>query len=161
MNNLAKILEYTYAGDSERKRILNKTDFPIGLKELLLDSNTQEVTLVNQEIHNALVDGANKRSIIRNVLPVINVNSNKPTIPSTLSPSSYIDPVAQAASISNMDGYFASGQLNIQKYSTKVGITNDLIEDKEWDIISVQVERAGALIENSLNKIGLFFIFIR
>ena len=155
MNNLAKILEYAYANDYEKQKILKKDDFPEDLKELLLDSNTEESTLIRHEMHQALVDGADKRSLIRNVLPTLNVNTNKPTLTSTNASNSYIEPTAQGAAIPNMDGVLVSGQFDIKTYSTNIGITNELIEDQEWDIIATMVEKAGALLENSLNKIGI------
>jgi len=156
MGKLAKVLEYTYAGDNERKEILNQSNFPKDIKQLLLsEEGTGSDNLLNIELENALHVGAEKRSVIRKLIPTIDVNEYRAVVPSMISPSGCVDKVSEGAAFPTMKATFASGTVEINKYATSIPITHELIEDGQWDIIEILVQRAGALLENTLNKVGM------
>ena len=155
MGRLATILEYTYAGDSERKKILKSYKFPTDVRELVMSEDMEEDTLVNIEIQNTIVEGAKSRSVIRKVLPIININTYNTLVPYDVSPSGTIDAVGEIAAVPTLRSSFSSGSISPNKYSTKIQITDELLEDHRWDLVEIQVKRAGALLENTLNKIGM------
>jgi len=155
MSRLAKILEYTYAGNLERKKLINRPSFPYDIKELLMSEGMEADTILTEELQGALIDGAEKRSVIRKILPIIKVSKYKAIVPTNISPSGVVGPTAEGAVPASLEGSYSSGSLSINKYSTKIGITNEMIEDCQWDVIEYQVKRAGALLENTLNKDGM------
>ena len=155
MGKLSKILEYAYAGNLEKKRLINGPTFPREVKELLVSEGMNTSTLVSLGVQEALVDGAETRAVIRNVLPTIKVSKYNTMVPTNLSPSGVVSPTAETAIPPILNSSYASGTLDIEKYSTRVGITSEMIEDCQWDIIEAEVKRAGAILENTLNKVGM------
>ena len=155
MGKLAKILEYAYANDSEKKKLLNNSHLPKDIKELLLSESMEEGTLINEGMNIALVAGAENRSVIRKVLPIVTIGAYNNVIPYNLSPSGGVSAVGEAASIPSLRSAYGSGSVRPKKYSVRVGITNEMIEDCRWDLVELEFNRAGALLENTLNRVGM------
>jgi len=155
MNQLARVLEYTYAENSKKQRLMDSNRFPSEVKNLLMSEGMEEGNVLEIEVNKALVDGASKRSVIRKAIPTVNVGSSKALIPSNLSPSGVAECISEAATIPDLWSTYTSGTLDVKKYATKIGITEELVEDHEWDLVTLEVERAGALLENALNKAGM------
>jgi len=155
MGRLAKVLEYTYAGDSERKRILRSPRFPTDVRELVMSESMEEDTLVSQEIEKTILEGAETRSVIRKVLPIVDINTYNTLVPYDLSPSGSLEPVGEVAEAPTLVTYFQSGSVQPRKYSTKIQITNEMLNDHRWDLVETQIKRAGAVLENTLNKVGM------
>lgn len=161
MSKLTSLLEYCDSNKQKKKSLLNSNKFitETGLnkeqRELLLSEAETETTLVNAAVLEAITNGANKRQIIRKALPIYKVNSYKARVPYSSVPTDYANEVGEGAAIQPIDGSYGSGSKEIKKFAVRAAVTNELIEDSEFHIVEHELERAGAMIENSLNKEGI------
>ena len=121
-------------------------------KQLLL-SETGETDLVVREVIGAIVEGAKAREAARKVIPIINTVSDTCRVTYGSSPSgSYASYVAEGASI-NIDGIqWSKTDIDIKKAAVRIPITNELIEDSEFDVVELELKKAGAKLENKLNQ---------
>ena len=160
MSQLTELLKFSYAGNSEKKRMLNTESFKCTVldnltgdeKNLLLSENDDYATLLQTEVIGTIVAGANQRRVIRDILPIYQVNSYKARVPFGSSPNSYATEVEDGGAIPTLDGAYYSGNKEIKKFAVRPNITNEIIEDDDYHIIESQLMRAGAAIENALNR---------
>jgi len=153
MSRLTNIMEYHLGGSTKQQKILNSYSFPEDMKTLLLGETNESADLVKREVIGALVEGAESRRSTRLVIPTINTNSNTCRVIYGSSPSGqYVDYVGEGAKIPQMSNTYSKTDISTKKAAIRPNITNELIEDSMFDIIELEIRRAGALLENTLNR---------
>src|SRR4030042_522195 len=81
MSKLTKLLEYGFAGNTERSRMLNKESFKniIGLDtHKLLQSEANAIadsTLVQEEVYKTVIEGTEPVKCMREVVPIFNTDT--------------------------------------------------------------------------------------
>jgi hypothetical protein len=121
-------------------------------KQLML-SEAGETDLVLREIIGTVVEGAKSRESARKVLPIINTASNTCRVTYGASPSGqYSGYTAEGATIPIDSIRFSSTNITVQKAAIRVPITKELIEDAQFDVIELELKKAGAKLENQLNR---------
>jgi len=157
MSKLTKLLEYTCAGNSEKSSLLNQPSFMNTFneseKQLVQGETTQANYLVQREVLNAIVVGAKSRESARNIVPLINTKSNTCRVPYGASPSGqYANFVAEGAAIPTDAITYSKTDITAQKAAVRPMVTNELIEDAHFDVIELELKKAGAKLENKLNQ---------
>jgi len=156
---LVKLLQYAFAGNTERSRMLNSEDFkktvldtiPKETRELMKSEGLESTTLLQEEVYKTIVEGGQPFRCMREVLPVIKTDSYSVRIVYGES-GSYADEIAEGAKIPVNTQSLSKRDITIKKYGTRPLITNELIEDGLFDIVELELRWAGARLENTLNR---------
>lgn len=159
MSRLTKMLEYAYAGNTERSRIANTESFrktvldtiPKERKELLMSEGMESDTLLQEEVYNTIIEGSKPIQCVRNVFPVINTDTYQIRITKESGNLGKAVDVAEGAAIPIDTETFTTTNLEIKKVGTRPIITNELIEDGLWDMVEFELMRAGQKLEHKLN----------
>jgi len=156
MSKLTKLLEYACAGNSKRRSLMDNDSFINSFNKTerqLMLSETGETDLIVREILNAVVVGAEERRSARNLLPIVKATTNKVRIPYAVSPSGqYSGYVAEGATIPIDVIRYSATNIDIKKAAIRVPITKELIEDEQFNVIELELKKAGAKLENQLNR---------
>ncbi len=159
MSKLTKMLEYAYAGNTERKQLLNKESFKTTVldniskvdKELLLNEGMESTTLLQSQVYNTIIEGAQPVQIVRNIFPIIQANTNQIRITMENGALGKATNVAEGAAIPINTENFTTKNITIKKIGVRPIITNELIEDGLWDMVEFELRRAGEKLEHKLN----------
>ncbi|RKY26043.1 MAG: phage major capsid protein [Planctomycetota bacterium] len=159
MSKLTRLLQLAYAGNSERKRLLNNPHVIHDLggkdsktyKTLLQSDSISETTLLQEEVHKTVVEGAEPYKCFRDVLPVIKTDSYSVRVV-TSQGNAYAEDIAEGAEIPIDTTSYAKTDITIKKIGTRPLITNELIEDALFDVVELELKKAGARLENKLNR---------
>jgi len=158
MTKLTELLRYETASESQKKKILDSYSFNScldkGDKELLLSSDFDSGELLREEVYNAINTGAQRRQVMRKILPTIQVNSYqvKP-ITGTKPSGNLAQEISEGNSFPIKTNTYASGAVNTKQYGLRSQITQELIEDKQFGIIEAELNKLGEAIENKLNEV--------
>ena len=156
-HKLAKLLEYGFAGNAERSRLLNKESFkktvgPEIHKLLQNEPNAiSDSTLVQEEVYKTVIEGAEPFRCFREVFPVIKTDSYSVRFVKGQA-GSYAEKVAEGAAITIDVQNYSKQDISIEKFGTRPLITNELIEDSLFDVVELELKKAGARMENTLNR---------
>lgn len=160
MSRLTKLLEYEFAGNSQKKRILNSASFNNLFnkqeKQLIIGTDADiSGNLLMEEITNTIKNGAENRRLMRDILPTVNVKGNSVTPVYGTKPSGNLaEKIAEGSSFPVQTEIYSSGAtININKYGTRSTITSELIEDSQFDLIEIELMRIGEKLENKLNEV--------
>jgi hypothetical protein len=159
MSKLTKMLEYSYAGNTEKKRMANSESFkktvldtvPKTEKELLLTEGMESTTLLQTEVYNTILEGAQPEMTVRNIFPVIKTDTNQIRLTYESGALAKAGEVAEGAAIPIHTENFDTKNINIKKIGVRPVITNELIEDGLWNMVEFELKRAGQKIEHKLN----------
>jgi len=159
MSKLTKMLEYAYAGNSERSRISNTESFkktvldtiPKERRELLMTEGMESDTLLQEEVYSTIVEGSIPVQCVRNVFPIIKTDTYQIRITKESGNLGKAVDVAEGAAIPIDTETFHTTDLVIKKIGTRPIITNELIEDGLWDMVEFELMRAGQKLEHKLN----------
>lgn len=172
---LTKLLEYGFAGNSERKRILNQESFKKSLEgtscyfpddenpervdgyKALLQSERNAInasTLVQEEVYKTVIEGAEPFKCWRECQPIINTDSYSVRFVKGEA-GTYAEKVAEGAKITIDTQEYTKTDVTIEKYGVRPLITHELIEDALFDVIDLELKKAGARMENKLNRVIL------
>ena len=161
MSKLTKLLEYGFAGNNEKSRLMNKESFKktIGdeaYKTLLQSENyaITNSTLVQEEIYKTVIEGAEPFKCMREVVPTVNTNSYSVRFVKGEA-GTYADQIAEGGKIPIDTQTYSKTDITINKYGTRPLITNELIEDALFDVVELELKKAGARLENKLNRVIL------
>ena len=157
MSRLTKLLEYSCANDTKRKKLLSDRDFVSNFqkedRELLISEASDKDELLRTEVIGAILDGAKSRQSARNIIPIINTSGYSCRIVYGTSPSGQYAPyVAEGAAIPQLEEYYTSSNIGIKKAAVRPNITTEMIEDSRFDQIELELRKAGARLENKLNQ---------
>ena len=161
MSKLTKLLEYGFAGNNERSKMINKEAFKktVGdeaYKTLLQSENyaITNSTLVQEEVYKTVIEGAEPFKCMREVVPTVNTNSYSVRFVKGEA-GTYADQVAEGGAINIDTQTYSKTDITINKYGTRPLITNELIEDALFDVVELELKKAGARLENKLNRVIL------
>jgi len=157
MSRLTKLLEYGFAGNAERSRMLNKESFvkTVGKEtHKLLASEADAIsdsTLVQEEVYKTIVEGAEPFKVVRDVFPIIHTKGYTVRFVKGES-GTYAQKIAEGAVIDIDNQSYSKQDITIEKWGTRPLITNELIEDSLFDVVELELKKAGARMENALNR---------
>jgi len=160
MSKLTALLKYGKAGNADKTKMLSDKWFEKSVgKEIhtLLQSEATAITdstLVQEEVYNTVVEGAEPFKCMREVTPTVNVDSYSLRVVLGQS-GTYADQIAEGQSINIDTQTYDKEDITINKYGTRPLITNELIEDSLFDIVELELKKAGARLENKLNRVIL------
>ena len=164
MDNLSRYLQACqHAGAADKKRLSQAVDPALKftdvdgkvwkVRDLLLTNQLETSGLVQAQVMDTLMEGANFEKCVRELLPITPCNSDTFYIPLRGARTSYWPEVAQAVAfpILNQDYGVASG--SVKKYGGRPLISNEMVNDGKFDLIAAEMLWAGACGENTLNRL--------
>lgn len=160
MSKLTKLLEFAYAGNAKRHKMLNSSSFKRTVldtipdkktKELLLASEVEETTLLQEEVYKTVVEGAEPFKCAREIIPVIHTDTYSVRFVYGEA-GSYADVVPEGGKITIETQDYNKKDITINKIGTRPLITNEMIEDSLFDVVELELKKAGARLENKLNR---------
>lgn len=161
MGMLPTYLELAYADNSEREKIV-KNKIPKELtaynhgevvrpRELLLTESLESTTLVQAEVMDTILRGAQAQKCMRDAVNVVNTSSN--SFNWILGESAgYAQEVAEGGQIPEDVSDYTKRSFDIKKFGVRPVISNDLISDGLFDVIEHELFIAGQKMENKLNR---------
>jgi hypothetical protein len=124
------------------------------VRELLLSTAIESTTLLQTEMHATVLEGAEPWKCMRQACTVLPMKANTLTIP-VGEVGSYAPEVAEGAEIPISDQDYTSVTLTAKKYGVRPMITDEMVADALYPVIEMEIQKAGAKLENTLNKIAL------
>jgi len=161
-SKVSKLLEYHKARPSERKKLLEKNSFKVAVGEstlkTLLQNEQQAVsdsTLVQEEVYNTVIEGTEPFRCMREVTPIVNTKTYSVRFVKGET-GTYAQKVAEGSKVEIDTQTYTKQDVTIDKWGTRPVITNELIEDGLFDIVDLELRKAGARMENALNRQVLY-----
>lgn len=158
---LSKLLEFGYEGSNGRRKMLSKPSFRktigedrvkrIKNKELLKTENLESDTLIQEEILNKIYEGTEPFVCMRDALPTVNTDSNSLRIVLGESGSYAVD-VGEGTEVDVYTQDYTTTDISINKIGTGALVSNELVEDGLWDVVEMEIQKAGKRMENKLNR---------
>jgi len=159
-NSFTKLLQLAFASKTDFKTIVDKPSTEVLLKsylgdekyKALLQSNAiQESNLLQEQVHKEISQGAEPWKVMREILPIIKTDSYSVRIVKGEIGTYAVD-VAEGSKVPIDTQVYTKEDITISKTGTRPIITNELIEDGLFDIIQLELSKAGARMENKLNR---------
>jgi len=162
MSRLTKLLELGHASNSARKSILSRPSTKTlfndkEIKALLQSESSASSTLIQEEVYKTISEGAEPWKCMREVLPIIKTDSYSGRIVKGET-GQYADELAEGAKVPIDTQTYDKEDISIKKIGTRPLITNEVIEDGLFDVVEMELKKAGARIENKLNRDALLEI---
>ena len=162
---LATYLKLASAGPGEAKQIIEHkiprelTTYDsdgkvVRVRELLVSEAIESTTLIQTEMYNTVMAGAEPVKCMRQALPVISTRANTLRVPLGEA-GTYAGEVAEGAEIPIDVQDYSYRDFTIKKYGVRPLITKEMVEDGLYDVIALEVQKAGARIENRINQAAL------
>lgn len=160
---LAKYLTAVQGGMNVQKKIAatlpkeleyEHADKMMPARELLQTESIESTQLIYTELYQTAIQGAEPLKCWRNVLPILKMNQ-KALYVTVQESGTYAGVVAEGAEIPDKEQDYSSVLFTAKKYATKPRISKELLEDSIFDVIALEVEKAGARVENALNRAAL------
>jgi hypothetical protein len=162
---LAEFLAMDAMGASELKktvehsvpRELSYHDFDgkvVNARELLISEGIQGSTLIPTEIYATVIEGAEPVRCFREILPQYAMKGMVMAMP-VGETGTYAPIVAEGAEIPVEDQTYTSVTFTAKKYGVRPLITNEMIDDAQFDIIAAEIRKGGMRLENALNRAAL------
>ena len=124
------------------------------VRELLLTTAIESTTLIQTEMHATVLEGAEPWKCMRQACRVLPMKANTLTIP-VGEVGSYAPEVAEGAEIPISDQDYTAVTLTAKKYGVRPMVTDEMVADSLYPVIEMEIQKAGAKLENTLNKIAL------
>lgn len=168
---LEKYLHISYAGNYDKKQMVEaiprelthwsanegKEGKVVRVRELLQSEAIESTTLIQTEVYGTVLEGAEPAKVMRDVLPVVKAKSNK--LDWVLGEAgTYAGKVAEGAEIPVDTQDYSKRTFTVEKYGVRPLITRELVEDGLFDVVTLELRKAGARIENALNQEALSVI---
>ena len=162
MGKLAALLKYAEAGSNERKKLLASNAFKntVGEKtfvKLQEAEDIAETTLLQEEVLKKVVEGAEPAVCFRNIVPIIKTDSFSVRVVKTTG-GEYAEDIAEGGVIPVNTNELSKVDITINKIGTRPLITKEVIEDSLFDIVEIELAKAGRRMENKLNRDVLYEI---
>lgn len=139
----------------DEKELSQGVDKDKYIKRMLIDESHEALDVLwREELLNTVIAGAEPRQIARDASQTINVNTRKGDIPRG-SAQVYADTVAEGAKIPMDAENFDTVPFDCRKYAHGFGVTDELIDMANPDVIERNVRFTGAAIENAINRLWL------
>ena len=124
------------------------------VRELLLSTAIESTTLIQTEMYATVLEGAEPWKCMRQACTVLPMKANTLTIP-VGEVGSYAPEVAEGAEIPISDQDYTAVTLTAKKYGVRPMITDEMVADALYPVIEMEIRKAGAKLENTLNQIAL------
>jgi len=150
MSELRKLLAYELSGDDKIQKQAVSSMTP-ELRKLLQTEAIESTTLIQTEFSKTVLEGATPAMSARKWLPVVRIKTNAfdwPTRPA----ATYATKVGEAASSPAAEMDYSKTTFTTYKVSQAAEISEELIEDGLYDIITMEVENAAKACEMRLNQ---------
>jgi len=138
--------------------VLNKDESGYDLKpvrELITMEGIEGTDLIQTEFFATIKEGAEPRQAMRNFIPTINLGSGSGLkIPKSTS-GSYAEEVAETTEVPPTNAKYSAVDVTIKKIGTRPQISDEMMADSNYDLIALEIRRAGAKIENKFNRDSL------
>ncbi len=123
-------------------------------RELLLTEAVESATLIQTEMYSTVLEGAEPNKVMRDIVRIIPMKSNQMTF--TLGATgSVLQKVGEGAELPNNQQDYTPVTMTSYKYGEKNLVTQELIDDALYDVVAMEVAKAGARAENTLNHVVL------
>lgn len=163
MSKLTKMLEYTKAGKVERKELRNKPSFEKLVldnvrkdqKELLLSDELEETTVLQEEVLDTIISGAQRFRCMREFLPIYKTGTYSMRIVYQDGLTNFAKDIPEGGKIEINSDTLEHTNVEVKKIGTRPLITKELIEDALWDRVEIELQRSGARMENKFNLDGM------
>lgn len=153
---LTKLLQIAFADPGDQKRLveLPSTKHTLGdsrYKALLQSGVTQQSNLLQEEVYRTISEGAEPWRVFRDILPIIKTDSYSVRVVKGET-GTYAEDVAEGSKVPIDTQVYSKEDISISKIGTRPLITTELIEDCLFDIAQLELTKAGARMENKLNR---------
>jgi hypothetical protein len=126
----------------------------VGARELLLSEGIEGSTLIPTEIMATVVEGSEPQRCFREILPIYAMRGMSMSVPVGAT-GTYAPTVSEGSEIPMDTQDYSSVTFTAKKYATRPVITNEMIDDAQFDVIAQEVRKAGMRMENALNRVAL------
>jgi hypothetical protein len=150
MSELRKLLAYELDSSDTVKDEAVETMSP-QLRKLLQTEGIESTTLIQTEFSKTVLEGAQPKISARAWLPVVRIKSNAFDWPKRPA-ASYATKVGEGGSSPAAEMDYGKTTFTTYKISRAAEISEELIEDGLYDIITMEVKDAAAACENRLNR---------
>lgn len=161
MSKFTTMFKIAFGDTNDRNKYLEteaeKTKFILGEKtfdsyKALIQSNAiQSANLLQEEVSKTISEGAEPFKCLRDVLPIIKTDTYSVRVVKG-EVGSYAEDVAEGSKVPIDTQVYTKKDIVIKKIGTRPLITNELIEDSLFDIAQLELSKAGARMENKLNR---------
>jgi hypothetical protein len=165
-DNLVTLLKMLSAGPEEKKYLAQKLPEKMrayqdgniyeinNVREFVLTEDLEGSGLVQLEIYNTVIKGAEPAKCMRNVFPIVTMTTDTMRVPYGNAES--VAPMkAEGAEFAAMYQDYNYRTLEAEVYGNFVPISDELVEDCKFDIIAIELEKMGRNLENQLNQMCL------
>lgn len=153
MSEFVNLMKYAVADNKDKPKLLSRFQNP-NIVKLLQSEDIENTTLIQEEVYKTVLEGAEPQLCMREALPVLKVKSN--ALRYVMGESgTYAEEVAEGAEIPIDTQDYSKTDFVIKKIGRRPLITNELIEDGLFDVIALELKKAGAALENKLNMDAL------
>lgn len=156
MSRLTKLLKYADSSKSKKRKLLNSGRFTrdFGANEIkqLSISEANETALVQEEIYDTLVRGAESQKLMRDILPTVDVNDYKLRVIYDDEPNKFAPMISEGSAIERDNISWSKTNIEIKKTATRPVITSEMLEDEQFGLIELEIKKAGARLENKINQ---------
>ena len=162
---LAQFLAMDAMGASELKKTVDKfvprelsyhdhDGKVVGARELLLSEGIEGSTLIPTEIMATVVEGSEPARCFRDILPIYAMRGMSMAVP-VGGTGTYAPIVSEGSEIPIDTQNYTSVTFTALKYATRPVITNEMVDDAQFDVIAQEVRKSGMRMENTLNRVAL------
>lgn len=127
---------------------------PQRIRELLLTEAIESASLVVVEVHKTLIEGAQPAVCFRKAMNVIPMKSNTMRVNYGAN-GSYLPIVAEGAAYTRNNENPTAVTFTAEKRGEIADISQELVDDAQFDVIEMEVRRTGYNAENTLNQVAL------
>jgi hypothetical protein len=127
-------------------------------RELLQMEGIAASGLIPTEVLATVLEGAEPLKAWRNAIPTYRMASAIMKVPYGES-GSYLTPTAEGAEIAIENETYSVATLTAKKYAVRPMITREMVADATFDVVAQEIRKAGAKIENTLNRLVLDTVF--
>lgn len=124
------------------------------VRELLLTTAIESTTLIQTEMHATVLEGAEPWKCMRQACVTLPMKANTLTIP-VGEVGSYAAEVAEGAEIPISVQDYSAVTLTAKKYGVRPMITDEMVADALYPVMEMEIRKAGAKMENTLNRLAL------
>lgn len=111
--------------------------------------------LVREEVYKKVLEGAEPSHIWRDILPVVNVSNSFSLRVPKVTASRYANKIPEGGQFPERSSSYSKVDISIEKYGEQPIITEEMVRMSLFDIIELELMKAGASVENRLNREAL------
>jgi len=160
---LSEMLQMAFAGPSEKKSILTKNEKTYkmlgksidgkrsNVHELLLTTSVESTTLLQTEVRQTLIEGADAVKQARNAFPVWPMDAKVVQV-NIGEASTYAPIVAEGAEIPVRTQDISPVTFTAVKRGLRPLITKEMIKFSKFPVMAQEISFVGRCLENSLNR---------